>query len=337
MQRQVKKIKLSNKPSHMNSGILDLSIIIVNYNAKDLLKPCIQSILDQETKFDFEILVVDNDSRDGSVTMLKENFSQIKKIRLLNNNQNLGFSKANNLAIKEAAGRYVLLLNPDTLIISGAIDRLVGFLNLKDDVAAVGAKLLNGDGSIQHSIGHFPTIFNQLARSLFLHRLFPKVDIFCELETHDSSYQNIKNVDWVYGAAIMMRKSVIDETGLFDESFFLFSEETDLCYRINQAGYNILYCPDAHIIHYGRGLNINSDILAQLNRSKLQYFRKHYSAQKYTYLFMITVTNIIIRLSIWLFINLLSVGQNELAKKKLFLYRRALMGLFKKTTDLNFQ
>lgn len=305
-----------------NKSQPDLSILIVSYNTRDLLKDCLESIFTRTQDLSYEIIVVDNNSRDGSVRMLEKLFEEVAVIA---NRENLGFAKANNQAITRSKGRYVLLLNPDTLIQPNSLTKLVAFMDTHPEADGAGCKLLNRDGSTQHSIGNFPTITNQIAQSLFFHHLFPQVDFFGEINYSEDSYTKIRPVDWVFGAAFIVRREVIEKIGLLDEDFFLFSEEKDWCYRISRAQGKVYYYPGAQIIHYGRSLK--PEIQVQLLMSKLQFFRKHNSSLKYFIFELVTLLSVLLRTVVWAAASILNIRHKITARKKFDLYRKTLFGM----------
>ena len=200
----------------------DLSIIIVNANNQRLLKECLQSIDKNTHKISFEIIISDNASTDGSQEMVKDDFPQVK---LIENKENLGFAKANNQALKIYQGRYALLLNNDTLVKDSALDKMVEFMDQNQETGACGPKLLNTDGSTQHQGG-------------LLAKRFWKA-------------KDPRPVDFIIGAALLVRKEVIDKVGMMDENLFFYNEDLDWCLRIRKAGWKIFFLPQAEIIHYG--------------------------------------------------------------------------------------
>lgn len=228
---------------------IDLSIIIVSYNVSSLLRNCLLSIYEHQDTLSFEIFVVDNASNDDSVQMVADEFPEVN---LIVNTKNKGFAAANNQAISQASGQYTLLLNPDTVVVSGALGRLVKVLDENPQVGIVGPKLLNKDGTLQPSCYSFPNLINYSIYSFASYRLIPKqsrvLPLF--LESWDHSYSaDIRG--FLLGAAIAVRSSLWERVGILDESFFVYGEEKDLCYRAIQAGYKIHFDPVAQIVHHG--------------------------------------------------------------------------------------
>jgi GT2 family glycosyltransferase len=242
---------------------MDLSIIIVNWNTKDLLCQCIDSLTQTLKKIDTEVFVVDNGSTDGSVEAVREKFSGV---RLVENPVNLGFARANNQALAVSKGRYLLLLNPDTRVKGQAIERMLSFMNGDGKVGLVGAQLLNADGSKQNSIANFPSLATELLNKSLLRWLFP--DKFPGKET---DYSDPVEVDSVIGACILVRRQAVEQVGLLDEKYFLFLEETDWCYRIKKACWKIYHIPQAEVLHF-QGKSAE----AEKGKARIEYYRSRY-------------------------------------------------------------
>jgi hypothetical protein len=247
---------------------MKLSIIIVSWNTADILAQCLDSVFAHAPAVPFEVWVVDNASSDGSVAMVGQRFPQVK---LLANTGNVGFATANNQAMRQCTGEYVLLLNPDTIVYADALARLVQFLDLNPQAGACGARLLNADGSLQHSCYPTPTLGRELWRMFHLDgRIRYHMDNW---ETNTP-----RPVEALLGACIMARRNILEAIGLMDESYFMFSEEIDLCYRIRQAGWQIYWLPQAQIVHLGgqSTRQVKTEMFLRLYEGKLRYMRKHY-------------------------------------------------------------
>ncbi len=214
--------------------------------------------------------MVDNASTDGSVQMIKTNFPAVQ---LIENRENMGFAPANNQAIRAGKGEYVLLLNPDTQVSAGTFDALLAFLRTHPDVGAVGPKTLNPNGTLQISCYPFPTLSRELWRLLHLDKIAP----YGSYRMEDWALRP-REVDALLGACMLFPRSVLDEVGLFDESYFMYTEEIDLCYRVRQSGKKLCWVPEASIVHFGgqSTRQVAAEMFLQLYRSKLQFFRKHY-------------------------------------------------------------
>lgn len=259
----------------------ELSIIIVNYNSKDYLINCLSSIFKHTNEPAFEVTVIDNASSDESVNLVKNSFPQVK---LIKNKINIGFAAANNQAIKVAAGKYIILLNNDTVLKNDALDKMVDFMDKNPNVGVLTCKLFDADGkTVQRNCRAFPTPWGTMfGRASLFTRLFPNNPFSKKNLLADWDYNSVKEVDWVSGAALMVRREVIDQVGLLDENFYMYWEDTDWCKRIRDAGWKIYFIPDAEIIHFtGRGggtrsLSLSNFTIYQMHRSAYYYFRKHY-------------------------------------------------------------
>lgn len=255
---------------------MDLSILIVNYNTRAFLEPLLASLRETVRKTHYEVIVVDNDSRDDSGAMVRRAFPEVV---LLESKQNLGFSKANNLAARQANGEYLLFLNPDTLVSERSVDELVAFLRTNPQAAAVGCKLLNEDGSLQRSCGRFPNLCIELSTRTLLSRIFPNSRIFARHKLSDWDYATVRSVDWVSGACLLVRKAVFDEVGGFDENIFMFYEDVDLCLRLRRKGWDLLFYPHVSVYHFhgGSWRERRQVAIKQNIVNALYYYRKHHS------------------------------------------------------------
>ena len=255
---------------------MDLSIIIVNYNTSKLIIQALNSVYKNSKNINFEIIVVDNASKDDSVEMIKKHFPQVI---LIQNNENLGFSKANNIAIKRSIGEYILLLNSDTIVMEDTLEKMIKYMNDNPDVGASGCKVVLPDGSLDKACKRsFPTPQNALYNALKLDRLFPQSKVFGEYNLTYLDENEIHDVDCLVGAFMMVRREVIEQVGLLDEDFFMYGEDIDWCYRIKQAGWRIVYYPKTKIIHYkgGSSKKKNTKIIYEFHRAMYLFFEKHY-------------------------------------------------------------
>ncbi len=251
-----------------------LSVIIVSWNVKDFLKKCLTSIFLFIKEVDYEIILVDNASTDGSVEMVQKEFP---KVKLIVNKKNFGFAQANNQGIKESKGKYLLILNPDTEFIDDRIKELIDFLERNSVVGAVGCQILNSDLSLQPSVRRFPSLKAMLAIQLKLPHLFT-VKAVNHYLAHDFDYRSPQKVEQIMGAFMLIPKTIFKKIGLFDEKFHVWFEEVDLCQRISKAGYQVFYNPAAKIVHYGgKSFQQLFSLKKQIiwNRSLSHYFYKH--------------------------------------------------------------
>jgi GT2 family glycosyltransferase len=250
---------------------MDLSIVIVNYNTKDLLLACLESVYATLPPLSFEIWVVDNASTDGSIEAARRSFPEI---RCIENDRNLGFAKANNKAIRQAVGRYVVLLNTDTVLTPSALATIIEFMDRNKDVAVCGGQLLNSDGSLQNSIANFPTLGTELLNKPLLRRLFPK-----RYPGKEMRFDNPVEVESIIGACMVVSKDAIDTVGMLDESYFFFFEETEWCLSMKNNGWRIYFHPKAFIYHLQGQTAKKNNVSARIEfwKSRYTFFRKHYS------------------------------------------------------------
>lgn len=260
---------------------MQLSVIIVNYNVKYLLEECLLSILNASKSVETEILVVDNASTDDSIGYLQPKFPQIEFIQ---NNQNLGFAKANNLALKKAKGQYILFLNPDTLMPPDCFEKCIAFMNEHAGAGALGVRMVNGKGEfLKESKRGFPSPSVSFWKMTGLTSVFPQSPIFARYYLGHLDEDKIHEVDVLSGAFFFVRKSVLDITGGFDERFFMYAEDIDLSYRIQQAGFHNFYYPDTTIVHY-KGESTKKDLVyvKQFYFAMSQFVEKHYGKGLYS-------------------------------------------------------
>ncbi|MCL4458610.1 MAG: glycosyltransferase family 2 protein [Chloroflexi bacterium] len=257
--------------------ILLLSIVIVSWNVKDLLRACLRSVETEVRRsgLSVEVLVVDNASSDGSVAMVMAEFPWVK---LIVNDTNVGFTRANNQASSQAQGDYLLLLNPDTELRVGSLSSMTEFMEKHRDVGVLGPQLLYGDGIIQSSRRRFPTLATALVESTILQRYMPNIGLLRRYYMTDTPDNEIQEVDWVVGACFMVRREALSQVGMLDERYYMYSEELDWCYRIKQAGWHVVYFPLAKVIHH-EAKSSEQDITLRniyFHESKCRFFGKHY-------------------------------------------------------------
>ncbi len=258
------------------SPLIDLSIIIVSWNVCDLLRRCLQSIAAGQGDLHLDVIVVDGGSVDGSPQMVAQEFPEVHLIAC---RENVGFPKGNNIGLMQAAGRYIMLLNPDTEIVDAALPRLVAFLDSHLDVGVVGPQLLCSDGRVQSSRRRFPTLVTAFLESTWLQPYAPARILrhYYALDLPDAA---VADVDWVVGAALMTRREVVGQVGDMDEAYFMYSEELDWCRRIKEAGWRVVYLPAAQIVHH-EGKSSEQAVTARhihFQRARLRYFRKFHGA-----------------------------------------------------------
>jgi hypothetical protein len=254
---------------------VDLSIIIVNYNVKEFLQNLLHSLHKAISNLSYEIIVVDNASDDGSVEFIREKFPQIK---LITNQTNFGFSKANNIALEVSSGKFILLINPDTLVREDTITKMIEFLTNHPDAGLVGCKILNPDGSLQLACRRsFPGPWTSFCKVAGLSTLFPQSKLFAKYNLTYLDENSTHEVDAISGSFMMMKREVYERVGGFDEQFFMYGEDLDLCYRIQKNGYKVYYYPGTQIIHY-KG---ESTKRSSLDETKYFYNAMHLFVKKH--------------------------------------------------------
>jgi N-acetylglucosaminyl-diphospho-decaprenol L-rhamnosyltransferase len=264
-------LPMSEQVVHAREPV-DLSIIIVNWNTRDLLVDCLDSIAQIAVALNVEVIVVDNASSDGSPAMLRQQFPQV---HLIENRENVGFARANNQAIEQCRGRYALLLNSDALLLANAAQTMLGLAEERPQAGIVGAQLLNPDGSFQASHTPFPNLWQEflilsgVGRMLY-GRWYPS--------RGPEENRGPQSVDYVEGACMLVRREAFEDVGGLDESYFMYAEEVDLCYAMRAKGWQVWYQPAAKVIHLGGGSSQNRrpQREADLYCSRVRFFRKRY-------------------------------------------------------------
>lgn len=251
----------------------DLSIIIVSWNVADLLRDCLRSIDENRGELDLQVIVVDSASSDDSVAMIQREFPWVD---LLACDENVGFPRGNNLGLARANGRYLLLLNPDTVVLDDALSKMMAYMAENPTVGVLGCQLLNADGTVQSSKRRFPTIITPFFESTWLETIAPK-SIQAAYYAQDLPDNAINEVDWVMGACMLVPRQVVAAVGGLDEAYFMYSEELDWCRRIKDSGWRVVYYPEAQIVHYVGQSSEQAVVARHINfqQAKLRYFRKY--------------------------------------------------------------
>ena len=254
-----------------------ISVMIVNYNTCELLLACLRSVYEALDSLSAEVWVVDNASTDGSVELVRREFPQVQ---IIVNNTNQGYSRANNQAMRKAHGKTWVLLNPDTIFMPGAFQKLSEVVDKEPSVGVVGPQLLNPDRSIQPSFGRFRSPWTEFVFQFYLFKFLPspfplgnQVNFWQKKE-----YQQTKSVDWISGACMAISPEAARRVGFFDESIFMYGEDMELCWRFAQAGYTTKFCPDAQIIHLGRQSSTERDFstwISRYTRGQLMFIGRH--------------------------------------------------------------
>lgn len=254
--------------------LVRLSIIIVNFNGGKVLGTCLSSIFRETRDLSYEVILVDNASTDGSVEEVERTYPAV---RILRNGTNRGFAAANNIAIREASGEYLLLLNPDTEILDGAIQKTAASMESRPGAGIAGCKLLYADRTVQPSVRGYPSILGAFLDATFLHVLLPRTWIVRGKGICSFDHFRAQEVDWVIGAYFMIRRSTVDRIGLLDEQFWIYGEETDYCQRAKDAGLETWYFPGGVVVHYWGGMTAyNLRVIVWLHIGVKLYVDKHF-------------------------------------------------------------
>lgn len=262
---------------------MDLSIIIVNYETYDLTKQTVESVINHDQPFEYDIYLVDNGSKDGSIDKLKKRFlkeSEDGLIKFIINIENRGFAFANNLALQEIKSKYILLLNSDTVVVNNCLEDSLNYMKTHKDVGALGCKVVLPDSTLDKACRRsFPDFNVSFYRMTGLSRLFPKSERFGRYNLTYLNEDETYEVDCIVGAFMLVRSQTIQEVGFLDESFFMYGEDIDWCYRIKAANWKIIYYSDAKIIHYKGASNSkkqNKRLTYEFYRAMYLFYNKHY-------------------------------------------------------------
>ncbi|GGI46200.1 glycosyl transferase [Paenibacillus marchantiophytorum] len=284
---------------------MDLSIIVLNYKTRELTLACLESVFSSSTSYNYEIILIDNASNDSIIQAINEQYPQVVTIA---NTDNVGFSKANNQGIRVAKGRYVLLLNSDTIVQPDTMDTMLHFMDENPPVGASGCKIVLPDGSLDKACKRgFPTPSASFYYAFGFSKLFPKKPRFNQYQLGYLNPDEEYPIDSLVGAFMLIRREAIEQVGMLDEEFFMYGEDIDWCYRIKQAGWVNYYYPRTHIVHHKGASSRRKPfkIIYEFHRAMILFHNKHYR-QKYSWL-----TNAIVYLGVGLKF-VLSLARNKL-------------------------
>jgi GT2 family glycosyltransferase len=255
--------------------MIDFSVIIVSWNAKHYLIPCLASLFQTVKGYSFEVIVVDNASTDGSPEAVEEQFPSVKVIR---NSQNLGFARANNIALKQCVGKYLLLINSDVKILDGCIEEMIRFMDCHPQAGLAGPRILNADGTLQPHCRYAPSRWNTFCETTGLHRLGKRWPALSGQFMLHFPHHEIREVEVLSGCFWVAQKSAYDQVGGLDEIFFFCGEDIDWCCRYRKAGWKVMFNPQAQAIHYGGGSSENAPIrfYLEMQKADLTYWFKHH-------------------------------------------------------------
>lgn len=307
--------------------MVDLSIIIVSWNCRQYLKDCLHSLPDSIRHYSYRVIVVDNGSTDGTPSMVEEEYPDVN---LVKNSSNRGFAAANNQAFQSSASRYVLMLNADTILQSGALDNLIRFLDQHPEVWAAGPSMRNGDMSLQRTGVRFPSNWNILVETFFLDRMFPRSRVFGRHRELYEDPMRSRKVDYLQGSCLMFRSEVFNRIGYLDEEYFMYFEETDFCYRIQKAGGATWCVPDANVVHFGgnRVGHYDEKRLVYYHQGLLRFYRKHYQG-KQLFLRIIVLIRSVLRLVLWAVIFAVRPSLRDAARSSIRGYQKVTQLVFR--------
>jgi len=278
--------------------MLDVSIIIVAWNVRELLYNCLKSVYDQTKGIDFEVIYVDNASEDGSVEMVLKEFPEVK---ILENGKNEGFIKASNQGIEISKGRYVLLLNSDTVILDNAVEKMVKFADSHPNAAVVGCKVFTPKEILQRTCFMYPSCLNMLLSATYLNKLLPQSKFFGRERMTWWDYNDTREVEVICGVCSLVRKEAIEQVGLMDELYFVYGDDPDWCYRFKKNIWQILFTPNAKIIHFGdETRRPPREFMLQLYGSKLIFMKLHKSKLAFPFACFLTALFFFSRVPYWL-------------------------------------
>ena len=294
-------------PGESGTGLVNMSIVLVCWNNKAYLDPCLKSLYDADLKSSFDVIVVDNGSTDGSQQMLAQKYPDV---RLIQNAMNVGLGKASNQGIEATAGRYILLLNNDTLVNRPGLDLLVEFLDAHPEAGAAAGKLLNPDGTFQSGYAPFSTLLEEFLIATHIGEI-----LWPGYPSHGVSNE-IKATGWLSSACLLLRRSALNKVGLLDERYFIYGDEADLQYRLNKAGWKVYYLPTSSIIHFGGRSMDRWKRRKMVYRGKMLFYKKNYGFPRTLLLRILFFMMSMLKLLVWV-VGFLVPSKNAQAKKEL--------------------
>ena len=283
--------------------MLDLTIIILNYQTYELTKNAVNSIIEDNIDYDYEIVIVDNNSKDDSLKNLEKTFKNNNNVRFIKNMENKGFAYGNNQAIKDSNSRYVLLLNSDTIVKKHTINKCLKYINQDKEIGALGCKVSLPNGQLDKACKRsFPNPVNSFYKLFHIPIKNDKNNYNLEILDDNGIYE----IDCLVGAFMLVRKETINQIGLLDEDYFMYGEDIDWCYRIKEAGWKIVYYGEAEIIHYkgSSSKKQKSKLIYEFHKSMYVFYKKHYKKKYNPILNFIVYLGIVVQLMIKLFLNI---------------------------------
>ncbi|MCH8822432.1 MAG: glycosyltransferase family 2 protein [Planctomycetes bacterium] len=299
------------------TSVLDLSIVIVNWNTQQVIIECLESVYDRLGELHAEVIVIDNASTDNSVKEIATKFPQV---RLIANDTNRGFAGANNQGMEIATGRFVLLLNPDTVVLDDAFANSINYLNDNPDVGVVGCQVMEDAETIQRTCFRYPSILNTLMWVSGALAWKPLSRITGRAAYGPWDRRNVRDVEVVSGMFMLVRREALEEVGFMDEEYFVFAEEADWCYRFSAAGWRCVFAPVGRILHVDGGSKSTKQasvrMYVQIQKSLLLFHRKHLGFTHWALCKLLFITTMLIRMLWWLIWAALGIGERSAHKAK---------------------
>ncbi len=304
--------------------MIDVSVIIVNYNSFHLLDECLDSLFLFNKEIQLDVIVVDNNSTEGDVESITSKYSAVS---LIKNDKNIGFAAANNLALKIVKGKYTLFLNNDTVFKNNIIEKVFAFAEAMKQPVFAGCQLLNADITKQESVVDFPSLWNTITENFFLYKVFKRSKLFNKYYQNYNDYHDAIEADVIRGAFMFCPTKQILELNGFDDRFFFYSEETDLCYRFKKSGGKIFFLPDIKLIHYGGETTDKNLWFKYKNQTtgKIQFYQKHFKGFKFLSVIIVHFIGLLLRGVLFTIAGLLTLNMNRIIKgyyffRQLFVY-----------------
>jgi GT2 family glycosyltransferase len=306
-------------------GETDVSIIVVSWNTKKLLLNCVRTALETTKLRKLEIIVVDNGSTDGSVEAL----SGIRNLKVISNEENLGFAAANNMGIRASSGTYICLVNSDVEVLENCLDRMCQYMDKHPEVGLLGPRVQNRDLTLQRSCAELPSVWNTFTQALMLDKVFPRTCWFRSRFMSHFDHASTRIVEVLSGCFLMARRSALETVGLLDERFFIYKEDVDWCKRFAEAGWQVVFFPDASIIHYGGASSSAAPVefVIEMEKANLQYWHKHYGLPGYIVAALLGVVYYILRLGAWAVLYGFRGGNDVVSKRMMVRYAACLRWL----------
>lgn len=283
----------SARPKRHHGAMIDISIVIVSWNARRYLGECLTSLSVPHSDVSTEVIVVDNASTDGSADFVRGKYPHV---RCIVSNENLGFSRANNIGIRIATGKYICLINPDVKVPAGCLPRMYRYMEQDRTIGLLGPKMLGAHGESRRSCMRFPTLWNSFLRALAMDSVFGKTGWFGGSLMTDFRFDAIKDVDVLNGWFWIARREAVEQVGPLDQRFFMYGEDVDWCKRFHSAGWRVVFYPEAEAVHYGGASSSNAPVrfYLEMQRANLQFWEKHHGrASRQVYLLMAWLNHVV--------------------------------------------